>query len=108
MLFLWVLLMVSVPAYAEEKYQLDTYEVYLFTNRPPTNITLFIGLTTIGIISAISLGTYSVLYYKIFKYPLPVRKVRSYRKKLKKKNKPGIAITQRDNAFNKLLLCPIF
>lgn len=48
------------------------------------------------------MATYFVLYQRIFKYPLPVRKVRKYKKTLRTTNPPKKHITSSKDAFNKL------
>ena len=53
-----------------------------------------------AIAGAIGIGTYLVAYQLFLKYPKPVRKVRKYRKTLKKKKAPSVDITSRENAFN--------
>jgi len=47
-------------------------------------------------------ATYFVLYQRIFKYPLPIRKVRKYKKTLRTANPPKKHITSSKDAFNKL------
>jgi hypothetical protein len=47
-------------------------------------------------------GSYFILYQRIFKYPLPVRKVRKYRRTLNKSKDPKKSITTQEAAFNKL------
>ena len=45
------------------------------------------------------LGAYLVAYQLYLKYPVPVRKVRKYRKTLKKKVSPALEIMSRTEAF---------
>ena len=47
-------------------------------------------------------GSYLILYQRIFKYPVPVRKVRKYRKTLNKSEDPKRSITTKEAAFKKL------
>ncbi len=54
---------------------------------------IFVSLGTV------SLGGYLFAYQRVFKYPKPVRKVRKYRRSLKKKKNPVVSITSRENAF---------
>jgi len=51
------------------------------------------------VIVSVSLAGYLIAYQRILKYPKPVRKVRKYRRTLKKKNAPSVDITGRDKAF---------
>jgi len=66
------------------------------TNEPWIYAGLFIGAAAI----AGGLGTYLLLYYTIFRYPKPIRKLRKYRKSLKKGELPrNLSITSREDAF---------
>jgi len=47
------------------------------------------------------LATYIILYQRILKYPIPVRKVRKYRKTLTSEKKPDMSIISQKYAFNK-------
>jgi hypothetical protein len=57
-------------------------------------------LLIISSIIGLIIGSYLVAYQRIFKYPKQVRKVRKYRKTLRK-GKPTVAITAREGAFKK-------
>ena len=59
------------------------------------------GLFIIVTIGAIVLGGYLIAYQKYLKYPIPVRKVRKYRKTLTSEKEPDIRIINRKYAFNK-------
>jgi hypothetical protein len=63
---------------------------------------IFQLLAIIAIIAGGFVATYFVLYQRIFKYPLPVRKVRKYKKTLRTANPPKKHITSSKDAFNKL------
>ena len=63
---------------------------------------IFRLLAIIAVIAGGILATYFVLYQRIFKYPLPVRKVRKYKKTLRTANPPKKHITSSKDAFNKL------
>jgi len=56
-------------------------------------------LTIIGIVTAVAVAGYLYAYQKVLKYPKTVRKVRKYRKKLRKKTPPHMDITDRKQAF---------
>ena len=57
-------------------------------------------LLIIASIIGLLIGSYLVAYQRIFKYPKQVRKVRKYRRTLKK-GKPSVPITARKGAFEK-------
>ncbi len=60
---------------------------------------LFQILFILSFIGATILTTYILLYQRILKYPKPVRKVRKYKKTLRKKKIPGFPILNRELAF---------
>ncbi|MFW9946552.1 MAG: hypothetical protein ACFFDX_06950 [Candidatus Odinarchaeota archaeon] len=63
---------------------------------------IFRLLLILALIVGTALGTYLILYQKIFKYPLPVRKVRKYRRTLNKSEPPSTSITDSETSFDKL------
>jgi hypothetical protein len=63
---------------------------------------IFQLLAAIAVIAGGIVATYFVLYQRILKYPLPVRKVRKYKKTLRTANPPKKHITSSKDAFNKL------
>ncbi len=70
------------------------------TTEPWIYAALFIGAAAI----AGGLGTYLVLYYTIFRYPKPIRKLRKYRKSLKRGKMPrSIQISSREKAFKEIM-----
>ncbi|MFX1278481.1 MAG: hypothetical protein ACFFA3_03640 [Promethearchaeota archaeon] len=60
---------------------------------------LFQILLILSLIGIVILGTYIFYYRRILKYPKPVRKVRKYRKSLRRKRSPNIPILNRELAF---------
>ena len=60
---------------------------------------LFQILFILSFIGAIILATYILIYQRILKYPKPVRKVRRYKKTLRRKKGPEIPILYRELAF---------
>ena len=67
-----------------------------FIEEPWFNVLIAIA----AIVGAICLGGYLVAYQLYLKYPKPVRKVRKYRRTLKRKKMPSVEITSREKAFN--------
>lgn len=63
---------------------------------------IFQTFFVIAAIGAAALATYIILYQRILKYPVQVRKVRKYRKTLTSEKKPGMRIINRKYAFNKI------
>ena len=59
---------------------------------------LFFILAAIG---ATVLGALLIMYMKVWRYPVPVRKVRKYGKTLTNTKKPDVKIIERKGAFNK-------
>jgi len=63
---------------------------------------IFRLLLILALIAGAVVGAYFILYQRIFKYPLPVRKVRKYRKTLNKSETPRTSITDSGTSFSKL------
>ncbi|MFX0042454.1 MAG: hypothetical protein ACFE8L_06050 [Candidatus Hodarchaeota archaeon] len=59
----------------------------------------FMLLLIIASIIGACIGGYLIAYYKVLRYPRPVRKVRKYRKSLRKTNPPTTPIVDREKAF---------
>ena len=60
---------------------------------------LFLGLFIIALMAAIVITGYLIAYQTYLKYPIPVRKVRKYRKTLNQIDNPKVPILPRDKAF---------
>lgn len=60
---------------------------------------IFRILLAIAIIAGICIGGYFIAYYKILRYPKPVRKVRKYRSTLKSPQNPSTEIIDRKDSF---------
>ena len=67
------------------------------TDEPWLATVLFI-LTSVG---AAVLGALLIMYIKVWRYPVPVRKVRKYGKTLTSTKSPDVKIIERKKAFNK-------
>jgi hypothetical protein len=63
---------------------------------------IFAGLFIIAIIGASLLAAYLIAYQTYLKYPVPVRKVRKFRKTLTKVKDPGVHIIKRKSSFKKI------
>ena len=59
----------------------------------------FMLLLIIASIIGACIGGYLIAYYKVLRYPRPVRKVRKYRRTLRKTNAPSTPIVDRERAF---------
>jgi len=62
---------------------------------------IFTGLFIISIIGAGVLAAYLIAYQTYLKYPVPVRKVRKYRKTLSVDKTPGVGIVSQKTSFSK-------
>ncbi len=67
-------------------------------NEPP----FFRALLIIALTAAAAIGTYFVLYQRILKYPIPIRKVRKYRRTLDSINDPKTKILDRGSIVDKI------
>ncbi len=91
---------ITVYAYSGDHYNFEPYEIVLSVIRPKENTLLWLGLL-IGIsIAAGVLVSYLIVYMRILRFPKAVRKVRKYRKSLKRKTAPSVSIINREKAFN--------
>jgi len=62
---------------------------------------IFMGLFIISVIGAGVLAAYLIAYQSYLKYPVPVRKVRKYRKTLSRDKTPGVGIVSQKTSFSK-------
>ncbi len=60
---------------------------------------IFRILLAAAIIAGICIGGYFIAYYKILRFPKPVRKVRNYRSTLRNPKNPSKEITERKDSF---------
>lgn len=68
----------------------------IIPSEPDFSFQTFFILASIG---AVALATYIILYQRIFKYPVQVRKVRKFRKALHNRKQPSIQISTRESSF---------
>ena len=61
----------------------------------------FSGIFIIALVAAVALTGFLMGYIKVWRYPVPVRKVRKYNKTLTKEKGPDLKIVTRKTAFNK-------
>ena len=103
----------SVQVYLAEDFELgnnitisitDVYLYISYTETFPDPILenwLFLGLFIIAIMGATVLAAYLIAYQTYLKYPVPVRKVRKYRKTLSSSKTPGVGIVSQKTSFGK-------
>ena len=103
----------SVQVYLAEDFELgnnitisitDVYLYISYTETFPDPILenwLFVGLFIIAIMGATVLAAYLIAYQTYLKYPVPVRKVRKYRKTLSSDKTPGVGIVGQKTSFSK-------
>ncbi|MHA1191191.1 MAG: hypothetical protein ACTSP9_02700 [Promethearchaeota archaeon] len=63
--------------------------------------TTFVALTIAALIASGLLGAYFILYRRVLRFPLAVRKVRKYGKSLDKTSAPNVSIEDRQKAYYK-------
>jgi len=104
----------SIQVFLAEDFALDSNinisitEVYLYISYTetfddpiiPENL-LFAGLFIISVIGAGVLAAYLIAYQTYLKYPVPVRKVRKYRKTLSSDKTPGVGIVDPKTSFSR-------
>ncbi len=103
----------SIQVFLAEDFELDSNitisitDVYLYISYTETfpdpipEPLLFAGLFIISIIGAGVLAAYLIAYQTYLKYPVPVRKVRKYRKTLSSDKTPGVGIVSQKTSFSK-------
>jgi len=103
----------SIQVYLAEDFGLEdniiisirnVYLVISYTERFPDVIPeplLFLGLFIIALIAAITTAAYLIAYQTYLKYPIPIRKVRKYRKTLPREKDPSVNIITREKAFDR-------
>ena len=103
----------SIQVYLAEDFGLDNNitvsikNVYLYVSYtetfpdPISENWLFVGLFIIAVMGATVLAAYLIAYQTYLKYPVPIRKVRKYRKTLSSDKTPGVGIVSQKTAFGK-------
>ena len=62
---------------------------------------IFTTLLIVASIVTVGLSGYLIAYQRVLKYPVPVRKVRKYRRSLKAQKEPKVLIIPRERAFER-------
>ena len=103
----------SIQVFLAEDFELDSNrtisitDVYLYISYTETfpdifsEPWVFAGLFIISVIGATVLAGYLIAYQTYLKYPVPVRKVRKYRKTLSSNKTPGVGIVSQKTSFSK-------
>jgi len=92
---------IVISAQLSEDYDFKNYKITLVVAEPSeNNLFLFQIAIIIGVIVASMVGGYLVLYWRIFRFPKVVRKIKKFSRKLDRKKAPKIEIVSRENAFN--------
>ena len=73
----------------------------LFFPDPEEEPWIFSGLFIIASIATVVLAGFLIAYIKVWRFPIPIRKVRKYNKTLAKEKGPDLKIVTRKTAFNK-------
>jgi len=101
----------SIQVFLAEDFELENNitisitDVYLYISYTETfpdifsEPWIFTGLFIIAVFAATVLGGYLVAYQTYLKYPVPVRKVRKYRKTLSSDKTPGVGIVSQKTSF---------
>jgi hypothetical protein len=73
----------------------------LFFPDPEDEPWIFSGLFIIASIATVTLTGLLIAYIKVWRFPIPIRKVRKYNKTLTSEKDPDVKIFNRESAFNK-------
>jgi len=91
---------ITISVYkAGGRYEFEEFEVTLVVEQEEGEFWLWLVLFIIACIAITALSAYFLYYYYVLRFPKPVRKVRKYRRTLKKKAAPSVDILSRDKAF---------
>jgi len=93
---------ITIYAYLGDEYDFEPFEIILSVIRKEQNVLLYQGLIIGTSIAAGVLTSYIIVYQQILRFPKPVRKVRKFRKTLRRKSAPNISIVNREVAFNSI------
>ncbi|MBY8991396.1 MAG: hypothetical protein KGD58_11630 [Candidatus Lokiarchaeota archaeon] len=91
----------TITVSIDNVYLVVSYKETISDPQPVSEPLIFRILLIVASIIAGCLGGYLVAYQKVLKYPHAVRKVRKFKRTLKKKSAPSTDITSREKAFNK-------
>ena len=91
----------TITVSIDNVYLVVSYKETISDPQPISEPLIFRILLIIASIVAGCLGGYLVAYQKVLKYPHAVRKVRKFKRTLRKKSAPSTDITSREKAFNK-------
>jgi len=91
---------ITITATKGDDYEFERYEVTITVTNPPFEFLLFLILLIAAITTVISLVSYLILYKRVLQYPKPIRKVRKYRRTLRKTKQPNISVIPRKEAFD--------
>ena len=103
----------SIQVFLAEDFELDSditisiTDVYLYVSYTETfpeiipEPLIFAGLFIISVIGATVLAAYLIAYQTYLKYPVPVRKVRKYRRTLEGVKNPTVKVIPRKTSFTK-------
>jgi len=91
----------------EQNITISITDVFLYISYTETILDIieepwfFTGLFIIASIAAVTITAYLIAYQTYLKYPVPIRKVRKYRKTLSKDKDPSVNVVNRQSAFSK-------
>ncbi|TFF99397.1 MAG: hypothetical protein EU542_09050 [Promethearchaeota archaeon] len=96
--------MITISVFASDDYDFERFQLTLSVVRPSEQILLFQVLTVVGIAAAIGIASYLVAYQRVLKYPKEVRKIRKFKKKMKKSQMGTIDTKSRDQLIEEQYL----
>ena len=91
----------------DRKINISIDDVYLqisYTETIPDTVEepwIATGFFIITLIAVVVLGGFLIMYMKVWRFPIPVRKVRKYRKSLSNDKTPGVGIVSQKTSFSR-------
>jgi len=92
----------EISAFAGDEYFIEDYELIIVGISESAGPPIFQILAIISAVIIAGLASYLYVYQKYLRFPKAVRKVRKYRKSLKRNTKPSTNIIGREKAINSL------
>ncbi len=92
----------EISAFAGDEYFIEEYELIIVGISEAVGPPIFQILAIISAVIIAGLASYLYIYQKYLRFPKAVRKVRKYRKSLKRKTEPSTNIIGREKAITSL------
>jgi hypothetical protein len=90
---------IVISATYGDNYDIQSYQITLTVYRDPIEVFIFQILLISAIVAAIVVAGYLILYWKVLRFPKPIRRVKKFGRSLRFKKPPRVDVVQREKAF---------